>query len=103
MIFASQLKGRNPTQMEIAVAVRDGKKLKGRSIPQIKMWLQNQSLRKKMDNLDISKMTSDEAFALLDEEASDQEGVTDQQAIDSDIGGDSDAEDNLPYESLAST
>ncbi|KAG5893819.1 hypothetical protein JTB14_018323 [Gonioctena quinquepunctata] len=56
-----------------------------------------------MDNLDISKMTSDEAFALLDEETSDQEGVTDQQAIDSDIGGDSDAEDYLPYESLAST
>ncbi|KAG5893289.1 hypothetical protein JTB14_023499 [Gonioctena quinquepunctata] len=39
-----------------------------------------------MDNLDISKMTSDEAFALLDEETSDQEGVTD-----------------LPCESLAST
>ncbi|KAG5862517.1 hypothetical protein JTB14_030124 [Gonioctena quinquepunctata] len=56
-----------------------------------------------MNNLDISKMTSDEAFALLDEETSDQEGVTDQQAMDSDIGGDSDAEDDLPYESLAST
>ncbi|KAG5889001.1 hypothetical protein JTB14_033931 [Gonioctena quinquepunctata] len=56
-----------------------------------------------MDNSDISKMTSDEAFALLDEETSDQEGVTDQRAIDSDIGGDPNAEDDLPYESLAST
>ncbi|KAG5858327.1 hypothetical protein JTB14_035717 [Gonioctena quinquepunctata] len=47
MIFASQLKeGRNPTQKEIGVAVRDCKELKGRSIPQIKMWMQNQRLRK---------------------------------------------------------
>ncbi|KAG5861699.1 hypothetical protein JTB14_021122 [Gonioctena quinquepunctata] len=47
MIFASQLEeGINPTQKEIGVAVRDCKELKGRSIPQIKMWLQNQRLRK---------------------------------------------------------
>ncbi|KAG5873997.1 hypothetical protein JTB14_015928 [Gonioctena quinquepunctata] len=47
IIFASHLKeGRNPTQMEIGVAVYDCKELKGRSIPQIKMWLQNQRLRK---------------------------------------------------------
>ncbi|KAG5888149.1 hypothetical protein JTB14_035131 [Gonioctena quinquepunctata] len=56
-----------------------------------------------MDNLDISKIASGEAFTLLYEKTSDQEGVTDQQAIDSDIGGDSDAEDDLPYESLPST
>ncbi|KAG5870744.1 hypothetical protein JTB14_021997 [Gonioctena quinquepunctata] len=47
MIFASQLEeGRNSTQMEIGVAVRECKELKRRSIPQIKMWLQNQRLRR---------------------------------------------------------
>ncbi|KAG5870742.1 hypothetical protein JTB14_021995 [Gonioctena quinquepunctata] len=57
MIFASQLKeGRNPTRMEIGVAVLDCKELKGRSIPQIKIWLQNQRLRKSQENALLRKI-----------------------------------------------